>query len=72
MRYGSLTRTEDDRLVQILGGEAAVRALIASYCGLPSNEPPKYGDLTRGQIEGGVTKLSPDIFLRIASGEPTI
>jgi hypothetical protein len=69
MKYGSLTRAEDQRLVQILGGEDGVRAIIAANGGLNPAEAPKFGDLTRGQIGGIVTKLGKEVALKIASGE---
>lgn len=72
MHYGSLTREEDDRLVQILGGEEVVRAMIAKS-ELPPVEPPKYGRLTRGHTESVVNYLGGlDVAFDVAAGRKKV
>ncbi|MFH1947069.1 MAG: hypothetical protein ABIJ23_02850 [Candidatus Magasanikbacteria bacterium] len=66
-----MTRAEDHRLVQILGGEEMVRVMIAKS-ELSPVEPPKFSDWTRGHTQGLLTKLGgEEIARKIATGELT-
>ena len=71
MRYGDWKRAETVALIDKHGGLQGARSFVAN-CPAPIGEPPKYGELTEGQIEALINKFGIEVVEAILQDDAEV